>query len=84
MNSQEKAAIEGYLKGSPVPNPLQHWFLEKMSYVGMRIGCSQITPPLNGGLPLDVTFSSVWELIQQHPLFLPYIELNGGASEASR
>lgn len=84
MNSQEKAAVEGYLKGLPVPNPLQHWFLEKMSYVGMRIGCFQITPPLNGGLPLGVTFSSVWELIQQHPLFLPYIELNGGAGEASR
>jgi hypothetical protein len=83
MNSQEKVAVEGYLKGLPVLNPLQHWLFEKMSYVGMRIGCFQVTSPLNGGLPLGVPFFSVWELIHLHPLFSPYIELNRGASQVS-
>ena len=75
MNSQEKAAVEGYLKGLPVPNPLQHWLLEKVSYVGMRIGCFQVRTPVSGGLPLGLGVSGVWQSMQEHPLFSPYIEI---------
>ena len=83
MNSEEKAAVEGYLKCIPVPNPLQHWLLEKMSYVGMRIGCFQVTAPANNGLPLGLGVSAVWESMQEHPLFSPYIEMTRGKSQVT-
>ena len=83
MNSLEKAAVEGYLKGLPVPNPLQHWLLEKMSYVGMRVGCFQVRTQVNIGLPLGLGVSAVWQRMQEHPLFSPYIEIARGDSQVT-
>ena len=75
LNTHEKNAVDGFLNGSPVINPLQHWMLEKMTYVAMRLGSFPIAPPAYTGLPLGIKFSGVWEQMQAHPLFSSYIEL---------
>ena len=83
MNPAEKEAVEGYLKGSLVDNPLQHCVSEKMSYVALRIASFPITAPRDIGLPLGIALSPVWESMQQHPLFSSHIELHRDATGAT-
>ena len=75
MNSPEKEAVEGYLNGRLVANPLQHWISEKMSYVALRVACFPVATPAIAGLPLGIAISPVWERMQQHPLFSSHIKL---------
>jgi hypothetical protein len=75
MNPAEKEAVEGYLNGRLVANPLQHWISEKMSYVALRMACFPVTEPSGGSLPLGIALAPVWQSMQQHPLFSSHIEL---------
>lgn len=75
MNPEEKAAVEGYLKGHCVRNPLQYWMLEKMAYVAMRTGCCTVAESTNSILPSNVELAAIWERMRQHELFAPHIEL---------
>jgi hypothetical protein len=75
MNPSEKDAVDGYLKGLPVKNPMQYWLLEKMTYVAMRLASFPQTQDGATGLPLGVELSTVWERVQRHPLFSSYISL---------
>lgn len=84
MNQQEKDAVDGYIKGLPVHNPLRYWLLEKMSYIGMRIGCFQGTVPRDIGLPLGLDFAAIWQRVQEHPLYSPYIEMARCVSQVTQ
>jgi hypothetical protein len=75
MNSSEKDAVDGYLKGHPVINPLQGWLLQMMTYVAMRIASFPLTQAGATELPLGMEFSAVWERVQRHPLFSSSISL---------
>ncbi len=83
LNSHEKDAVDGFVNGHPVINPLQHWMLEKMTYVAMRFSSFPVASPSHNGLPLGTEFGDVWGRVQQHPLFASYIELRRGAEEAA-
>lgn len=84
LNSHEKDAVDGFIKGHPVINPLQHWMLEKMTYVAMRFASFPMASLSDNGLPLGMEFSSVWDRVQQHPLFSSYLELKRGVEEATQ
>ena len=80
MNAAEKEAVEGYLNGRLVANPLQHWISEKMSYVALRMACFPVASPSGDSLPLGIALAPVWESMQQHPLFSSHIELRKDAA----
>jgi hypothetical protein len=75
MNPEEKTAIEGYLKGEAVSNPLQPWLLRMMTYVALRMGCSAATESTNLALSLSGGLPAIWERMRCHKLFAPYIRL---------
>ena len=84
MNTFEKVAVEGYLKGDLVPNPLQHWISKKMSYIALRVACFPIAEAASAGLPLGIVLAPVWESMQRHPLFSSHIELLREAVEGTQ
>jgi hypothetical protein len=75
MNSAESETVDCFLKGLPAQNPLQHWLLEKSSYVLLRLGCHLTGPPADAILPLGIALFEIWERVRQHPLVSPCIEL---------
>jgi hypothetical protein len=75
LNEREKAAVDGFIEGLPVRNPLLFWLTENLAYVALRIGCLPTAPAEDAGLPLGIELSAVWTRIKDHPLFSPYIEL---------
>jgi hypothetical protein len=83
MNSDEKEVVDGFLKGHSVKNPLQPWISEKMTYIALRIGCLPSASAQNVRLPSGVELSTVWERMEGHPLFHPYIELKRDAIAGS-
>jgi hypothetical protein len=80
MNTDEKNAVDGFVKGLPVINPLQYWMLEKTTYVAVRLGSFPVVSSSNSGLPLGIDFSAVWERVQEHPLCSASITLERAAS----
>jgi hypothetical protein len=60
MNSAEKDAVEGFVNGLLVPNPLQYWMLENTTYVAMRMGSFPVATR-SDRLPLGIDFSTIWE-----------------------
>ena len=75
LNEREKAAVDGFIEGLPVRNPLLFWLTEKLAYVALRIGCLPTAPAEDAGLPLGIELSAVWARMKDHPLFSPCIEL---------
>jgi hypothetical protein len=75
LNGREKAAVDGFIEGLPVRNPLLFWLTENLAYVALRIGCLPTSPAEDAGLPLGIELSAVWAGMKDHPLFSPCIEL---------
>jgi hypothetical protein len=79
MNPLEKETVDRLLEGESAENPLQYWLLRNTSYVAIRLGCHPSASPSERMLPLGMAFSDIWDRVDAHPLFSPYVKLERSA-----